>query len=448
MTVQFRHVWESLRSSYWFVPSLMTAAAAALAVAAVALDGRVGDEFVQEAGWLFSGGPQGARAVLQVVAGSVMSTAGIVFSVTIAALSLASSQLGPRLLQNFMRDTGNQVVLGTFIATFIYCLLVLRTIRGEDTGDFVPAISVTGGVLLALASVGVLIYFIHHVSVSIQAPHVVAEVGAELARHVEQTFSPEGGTRHRTPPPPLPADYRERARAIDCHRDGYVQAIDEGALVKAAASCGALLIVRRRPGHFVPRGGTLAWVWPPEAGVEALESEVRRRFVVGAKRTPEQDVEFAAGQLAEVAVRALSPSVNDPFTAIACLDWLGAGLCRAANGHEPGPVRTDDEGRPRILFHSPLTFAGLVDHSLDLIRQHGAGMPAVAIRMLETLEEVLRCTGGRRDAVLVLREHAEKVHRAATAAFDDPRDLRDLEERYRRVLDLAGAAEPDPARAA
>jgi uncharacterized membrane protein len=195
--------------------------------------------------------------------------------------------------------------------------------------------------------------------------------------------------------------------------------------------------VERRPGQFVTGGGTLAWVWPPGAGGDALEKEVRRRFVLGAKRTPEQDVEFAAGQLAEVAVRALSPSVNDPFTAIACLDWLGAGLCRAARGYEPGPVRTDDGGRPRLLFRAPLTFAGLVDVAFDLIRQHGAAMPAVAIRMLETIEEVLRCTGGRRDAVLVLLQHAEQVHRAAAGATSDPRDLRDLEERYARVRALA-----------
>jgi uncharacterized membrane protein len=235
VTVRLRHLWESLRSSYWFVPSVMTAAAAVLALVSVTLDRRLGGEFVEEVGWLFSGGPEGARAVLQVVAGSVMSTAGIVFSVTIAALSLASSQLGPRLLQNFMRDTGNQVVLGTFIATFLYCLLVLRTIRGEDSGDFVPAISVTGGVLLALASVAVLIYFIHHVSVSIQAPNVVAEVGADLATHVERTF-PAGERPERTAAPPaLPADFPARATRITCLRDGYVQAIDEKALVEAAA---------------------------------------------------------------------------------------------------------------------------------------------------------------------------------------------------------------------
>lgn len=437
MTVRLRHVWETLRSTYWFVPSLMTAAAAGLAVASVTLDRRVGGEVV-ELGWVFSGGPEGARAVLQVIAGSVMSTAGIVFSVTIAALSLASSQLGPRLLQNFMRDLGNQVVLGTFIATYIFCLLVLRTIRGEDTGDFIPAVSVTVAVLLALASVGVLIYFIHHVSVSIQAPNVVAEVGAELARHARAAFR-EGELMDEHPdPPPLPGDYRQRAVVVDAARDGYVQALDEEGLVELAREHDLVVAVEHRPGRFVVEGGALAYLWPPERCAGDLPKKVRSRFVLGEKRTPEQDVEFAVGQLVEVAVRALSPSVNDPFTAVACLDWLGAGLCRAARGRAPGPVRADREGRPRLRFLAPITFAGLADRAFDQIRQYGAATPSVAIRMLETIETVARCTGGRRDELRVLLEHGEQVHRAAAAAIDDPRDLRDLEERWARLRALDG----------
>lgn len=437
MTVKLNHAWESLRATYWFVPALMTAAAAAIAVAAVALDRRLGAEVVDEMGWIFSGGSEGARAVLQVVAGSVMSTAGIVFSITIAALSLASSQLGPRLLQNFMRDRGNQVVLGTFISTFIYCLLVLRTIRGEESGDFIPAISVSFAVLLAVASVAVLIYFIHHVSVSIQAPNVVAEVGQELAGHAERTFPAGDPMEARPDPPSLPPDFQTRAAPVGCPRDGYVQAIDEEALVELARERDLLIEVVRRPGQFVACGAALARVWPPEALDAALAKKLRGRFITGGKRTPEQDVEFAAGQLVEVAVRALSPSLNDPFTAVACLDWLGAGLCRAARGRAPGPVRADAEGRPRLHYASPLSFRGLVDHSFDLIRQYGASSPAVAIRMLETIADVIPCTGGQRDHLLVLMEHADKVHRAAAEAISDPRDLRDLEERYARVRALA-----------
>lgn len=444
MTVRFRHVWETLRSSYWFVPTVMTVVAGVLAIVTITLDRRIDKEVAEEIPWVFSGGPEGARAVLEVVAGSVMTTAGIVFSVTIAALSLAASQLGPRLLQNFMRDTGNQVVLGTFIGTFVFCLLVLRTIRGEDAGDFSPPISVTVGVALALASLGVLIFFIHHVSISIQAPHVVAEVGGELGRLVDRVFPEDEALE---PPPaarPLPEGFEVRAAPVASRRTGYVQALDEEGLVELASEGGLLIVVERRPGHFTGTGAILAYVWPPEALDERAEKRIRDRFVVGPKRTSEQDVEFAAEQLVEVAVRALSPSLNDPFTAMACLDWLGAGLCRAARGRPSGPERTDDEGHARLVYRSPITFAGLVDRSFDQIRQYGGGTTAVALRMLETIEEVIRCTGGRRDDVLVLLEHAEKLHRAAVEGIRDPRDLHALEARYRRVTDAGGGSEPAP----
>jgi uncharacterized membrane protein len=433
--LRLKHLWETLRSSYWFVPALMAVGALLLALGTLSLDRRVDGDFADELRWVFSGGADGGREVLGVIAGSVISTAGIVFSITIAALSLASSQLGPRLLQNFMRDTGNQVVLGTFTSTFLYCLLVLRTIRGEDTGDFVPVISVTVGVLLAVCSVGVLIYFIHHVSVSIQAPIVVAEVGRELVRHVSRTFPEESaGVPERDVP--LPEDFLVRAAPVPTDTDGYVQTLDEGGLVELACERNVVVAIARRPGQFVGGGAPLAFVSPPEALDADLGAAIRRSVVIGSRATPEQDVEFAVRQLVEVAVRALSPSVNDPFTATACLDWLGAGLCRAASGHARGPVRADAHGRTRLLFLSPITFAGMADAAFDLIRQNGAGKPAVAIRMLETIEEVARCTAGRRDHLLVLDGHAEQVRRAALAVIEDPRDVRDVEERYDRVRAL------------
>jgi uncharacterized membrane protein len=434
--VRLRHAWASLRGTYWFLPAVMTLAAAALAVATVSADRRVSPDLSEDVGWIFSGGAEGARAVLQVIAGSVMTTAGIIFSVTIAALSLAASQLGPRLLQNFMRDTGNQVVLGTFLGTFVFCLLVLRTVRGGDPGGFVPALSVTAGLALALACLGVLIYFIHHVSVSIQAPTVVAGVGQKLARLVEEAF-PLRETRPEGPrAPELPDGLEVQAARVTADHDGYVQALDEGGLVDLAARADVLIVVERRPGHFVARGRELAFVLPADRCDRRLLAGLRRRFVVGVKRTAEQDVEFAAEELVEMAVRAMSASLNDPFTAISCLDWLGAGLGRAARGEPPRPVRCDAAGRPRLVYRSPIDFAGLADRAFDQIRQYAGGRADVAIRMLETIEQVARSTGGQREHLLVLLRHAEKVHRAAGRALDDPHDLRDMEDRYARLQDL------------
>ena len=177
-----------------------------LALAAVALDEAVSDRWLQSLSWAYNGGAEGASPVLGTIAGSMITIAGVVFSMTLVALTLASSQLGPRLLRNFMRDTVNQAVIGTFVSTFVYCLLVLRTIRRADEVAFVPHLAVTLGVLLALVSLGVLIYFIHHVAVSIQADQVIARVGKELFESIERLYprrigdAPEGADPRRLPP--------------------------------------------------------------------------------------------------------------------------------------------------------------------------------------------------------------------------------------------------------
>ncbi len=150
-------------------------------------------DWVDKLGWIYTRGPDGARAVLSTIAGSMITVAGVVFSVTIVALSLASNQFGPRLLRNFMRDRGNQIVLGTFVATYLYCLLVMRTVQGMDGSQFVPHLSVTVAILMAVASLGVLIYFIHHVAVSIQAPELIANVAHELHEAIDRLFPEELG---------------------------------------------------------------------------------------------------------------------------------------------------------------------------------------------------------------------------------------------------------------
>ena len=199
MTLMLRKYWDRLRSSFWFLPAIMACGAVLLAHGTVALDetGAVRGG-VEVPSWVYSGGAQGASTLLGAIAGSMITIAGVVFSMTLVALSIASSQLGPRLLQGFMRDATNQVVLGTFVSTFLYCLLVLRTIRREIEVAFVPHMSVTLGVLLAVASVAVLIYFIHHVSVSIQADEVIARVCRELFDGIDRLFPARVG--HEGPP--------------------------------------------------------------------------------------------------------------------------------------------------------------------------------------------------------------------------------------------------------
>ena len=195
MRVRIVSLWEEIRSSYWFVPALMAALSAALSFATIALDEALDREFIIAFGLVWSGGAEGARGLLSTVAGSMITVAGVIFSITIASFAQASSQFGPHLLRSFMRDTGNQIVLGTFIATFVYSLLVLRTVRSDTNGgEVVPYVSVTLSMLLALASLGLLIYFIHHTSRSIQAPVVISAVADDLLESIDRLFPAGMGT--------------------------------------------------------------------------------------------------------------------------------------------------------------------------------------------------------------------------------------------------------------
>ncbi len=422
--------WDRLRSSFWFVPAAMACLAAALAVSAVELDKAVSDDWLQFLGWSYSGGAEGASLLLGTVAGSMIAIAGTVFSMTVVALSLASSQLGPRLLRNFMRDTVNQVVLGTFVATFVYCLLVLRTIRRADELLFVPHLSVSIGVLLAVVSVGVLIYFIHHISVSIQADQVVARVGRELDNGIDRLFPGDLGkpacvASEAPGEADLPAAFAREARPVGALNDCYLQQIDTGALMALASEDDLLLRLERRPGHYLAKGQAMVMVWPGDRVTEALVDKINATFVIGNQRTATQDIEFTVHQLVEIAVRALSPGINDPFTAIACVDRLGSALCRLARRDMPSTHRFGRDGRLRLVALGS-TFAGIVDTAFNQIRQSARSNPAVAIRMLDAIAQIAGHVQRGQDAAC-LQRHAGMIVRGAREAVPEPDDLRAVE---------------------
>ena len=424
--------WDRLRSSFWFVPAAMACLAVALAVSAVALDRAFANDWLQSLGWSYAGA-EGASLLLGTVAGSMIAIAGTVFSMTLVALSLASSQLGPRLLRNFMRDAANQVVLGTFVATFVYCLLVLRTVRRADEAAFVPHLSVSIGVLLAMVSIGVLIYFIHHVSVSIQADEVVARIGRELEEGIGRLFPGQlgkpGSEASKAPDEAeLPAAFAREARPVGAPEDGYLQLINADALMALASQEDLLLRLERRPGHFLVKGQAMVMVWPPGRLTEDLVGQLNDAFVLGNQRTATQDVEFSFLQLVEIAVRALSPGINDPFTAIACVDRLGSALCHLAPRDMPSPLRFDADGRLRLMAPGS-TFAGIVDTAFNQIRQSVRSNPAVAIRMLDTIAQIAGHVRHQRDAAC-LQRHADMIVRGARESVPEANDLLAVETRF------------------
>ncbi len=240
MKARARALWEKLRGSYWFLPTVLALLAVLLSFGCLALDERVQPTVLNFQGWVYSGGPEGARAVLATIAGSIITVAATTFSVTIAVLSMAAGQFGPGLLRNFLRDRPNQAVLGTFVATFLYCLLVLRTVRGTDQETYVPHLSVTVGVMLAIVCVGALIFFIHHTAESIQVSHMIDKIGWELDDAVRRLF---------------PGEVAKDATAVDCPEGaprsvlakatGYIQEIDADTLVTVTSRGKACFAFKR-----------------------------------------------------------------------------------------------------------------------------------------------------------------------------------------------------------
>lgn len=430
--------WDRLHSSFWFVPTMMGAGAVALAYASVAVDASLADYWLKELNWLKGGGAQGAGDVLGTIASSMITITGVVFSMTLVALSLASSQLGPRLLRNFMADTVNQVVLGTFIATFLYALVVLRAIRHADEALFVPHVSVSLAMLLAVASLGVLVYFIHHVALSIQANHAVTQIGEELAERVDDLFPAAVGKANGLSTQATELSV-EDAQPVLATADGYLQLIDVEGLMAYATAHDLRIRLLYHAGHFVIQGAPLALAWPATRIDTFKRARIGEAFVLGGSRSPVQDVEFALNQLVEVAVRALSPGINDPYTALACVDRLGAALSLLAQREMPAANRFDKHHTLRLQM-SAVRFADLVDVAFNQIRQYGRGSAAVTIRMLESIAAIAPFTDAAKQREALERQ-AQMIHRGSREGLPEPNDRADVDRRFSRALMALEAAE-------
>jgi uncharacterized membrane protein len=433
MNAGFRRLADYLGSSYWFIPTIMAVAAVLLAGGMVALDTVVGSGWMDRYAWLHASRPDGARQLLSSVGGSMITVAGTVFSVTIAAVVYASGQYGPRLLTNFMRDRGNQVTLGTFIATFLYCLLVLRTIRSaEETGgySFVPNLALLVGVALALCSIAVLIYFIHHVPSKIHINSVIEDVGDRLLCGIGERFPRSIGTSPRdeaTIAATIPATFRDHASAHDggqrrivtAKDTGYLQFLDDEAVLRLAKKHDLVLRLQYQPGDFVHVGRALIEVWPPDRCDDGCADDLREAFSVGSQRSALQDLRFLVDELVEIAARALSPGVNDPFTALTCFDWLSAALSDLAGRSLPSHLRVDDAGALRVIAH-PVTFASLMDRSFGALAQYSAADMVASLRYLGALGEVsLDCDDpGRLATIRACADCLEELAAEALTGFN------------------------------
>jgi uncharacterized membrane protein len=382
--------WSRLHGSFWFLPSVMAICAMATAILMILLDA-LRLEWLDE--WTYSFGPESARAILSAIAGSMITVAGLTFSMTMLTLQLASSQFGPRMLRNFMRDRGNQIVLGTFLSTFVYCLLVLASVRGSGSSSFVPLIAVTFGMILAVASLATLIYFIHHIATSIRIETILAKLTVEACKTVERIFP-----KHGRPSAPLsrkpmaealPPDFDADSRSVVASDSGYIQMIDLDRLLQVAIDHDLVVRVEARIGGFVPAAGSLVVASPYGRVSDAVAKDLRNAFSFGPERIPEYDIEFSLRRIVEIAQRALSPGVNDPTTALYCLDRLGEVLGLLADRHVPSGRIMDQDMTLRVVL-DPATFAGLACSAFAAIARYGIRDADLVARLLDVMETCSR----------------------------------------------------------
>jgi uncharacterized membrane protein len=431
-----------LRTNLWLVPAIEVAAAVVLFAGTYALDRAAYDGVFAYPGWVISGSADAARQILTAIAAAIITVVGVVFSIVIVALTLTSTQFGPRMLRNFIRDRGTQLTLGTFVATFVYSVLALGSVGQGEHGDFVPHISITVMLVLMVADLAVLIYFLHHIAVQIQLPQVIAGIAGDLAKAIElQAGDPTVGADARLAAL-LIADMDGPGGEIAAPRSGYLQYVRHRTLVQLAAEVDAVIHVRYRPGHFLVQGHPYATVWPAAAAGQVAR-ELAWAHVTGPYRTLAQDVAFGIDQLVEICIRALSSAVNDTFTALTCIDWIGDSLCKVSGRWQPTHVYRDRSGAVRVIA-TQITYERLVERSFEKVRQAGRGMPAVMIRQLDALAKIMERSATAAEQQVLL-DQAAMIDRLSEASVDEQRDRDDIRRAYQRVLGAQAGPPAEPA---
>lgn len=328
--------------------------------------------------------PAVAQVILSSIATSIMTVVSIVFAILLMTLTLASTQFSPRILVGFVRDRTTQWTLGVFLGTFAYCMAALPAARALPV-PFVPVVTVTGAMLLALVCVGWLIYFINHISRSISVNHIVDRIAGETEQVIDELMPhPQGPF----PPPERADEFQGGAGATILNRQsGYIRYVNVAHLLALARAYRVRILITRRVGQFVPAGVPLMRVFkadrlPPDGAFHLIAA-----FDIGPMRTLQQDVEFGIVQIVDIALRAMSPAVNDPSTAISCVDQLSRILIFWSNRMPPASHRYAPPHVLRLVMPW-ISFEGLLDTAFEQIRHYGAGDAAVSLRLLRAYHDI------------------------------------------------------------
>lgn len=432
---RFLFNWKELKSSFWFLPSLIILVSIGAAIGLIYIDNIFDFKSTGVIQYIFIGSADSARSVLSTISSAMIGVAGTVFSITLVALTLASNQFGPRLLRNFMTERINQIVLGSYISTYVYSLIVLNSITDTDQIEFVPIISVFVAILAAVANIILLIVFIHNTAVSIQADNIISEVSKSLSKSISILFPKEMGEEHYGNELPDVASLKKKfsyRQPITSPKSGYLQDIDVDVIFDTAKEKDLLIILHNRPGDYLIEEVEIGEFYSNETHKKEETQKLQDAFIIGKVRTPQKDAEYFIHQMVEIAARALSPGINDPYTAITCIDNLSSTLCHLTKVKFPSKYRYDEEVNLRVVTDT-LTFEGMLNAAFNQIRQFAEGSPSVLIRLMEALITINKFAkkNEHKDAI---QQHTEMVLRLAKKSFDEKRDLNDMENRSKLIV--------------
>jgi uncharacterized membrane protein len=439
--VAARYRWDRLTVSFWFAPTLMGLGAVLLAWAMYWLDSQIPNEALASSRFVLAGTAGELRSSLLSIASTVLATAGVVFTLLTLPLSTVAAQYGSRLLRLFIGDRTTQLVLGMFVFTFVYCIAATLSIPTAEVELASPQLTATVGLYLMLATFASLILLVQHISTMLQAPNIAAAAGAELSEVVRAEISEEGASGDETQgelqarsslgsQDVLSNLMKGEGYPVRARSSGYVQFIDPEILLTLTRDRDLVIRLLHKPGDYVVTDVALALAWPADRVDERLDKLMRRAFQIGNARTPSQDLVYAVNQLTEMAVRAMSPAINDPFTAMTCLDYLGHGLTEFLRQGERSADYYDRDGRLRLLLE-PVTFGELLSAAFDMLRHASCDNASVLLHMLEVIDVVGRETNTPA-ARQQLLDHVSLIQAESQAG--------DLIKQDRQAIQLRGQA--------
>ena len=430
LPLRLRAFWDDLRTSLWFRPA--AGALLAMIVAALLL-------FLDQSSLItppdfFTIGADSARAVLTAIAGAMLAVVGLVFSILMVALVLASQQFSPRILRNFVRDPISQDVLGVFIAVFVYSLLVLARISEREDTTFTPVFSVTGAILLAMVAIGVLIYFIDHITKTIRVSYIIADINQQT-ESLLHNWGAATDTEHADTNPDRPTSDGTEEAIVTALRAGYLQAIDYSELVQVAQKHDITIQLERMVGDFVAKDGVLLRFWPATPATDRATEWLRSAFDIGTERTLFDDVLFGLRQLVDIALKAISPAVNDPTTAVNCIDYLTNILIQVVHCAD-SPIYYYDENRIlRVICRKP-TFDMMLDLAFDQLRHYSRAEVTITLRLLAALTEIAAATGDAERQAALWR-HATMIRRNVDQGITEPLERRKINEYLQQLASHA-----------